>query len=107
MSNTSKLAIVAAVAAVSIASPALAQSHGEQVTGSASNREDLNSGYYSFGFDNPSDRIAERQSGVNAYAMVPRGGALYDYNPGFPGAQFGNGYNPATSGYDGGIETQR
>jgi hypothetical protein len=108
MTNTSRFALVVAFAAMSIASPAFAQSsHGEQVTGSASNRQDLNSGYYASDFGGQNDRVAARANGTQAYAMVPHARALYDYSPAFPGAWSGNSYDPATSGYDPGIETQR
>jgi hypothetical protein len=103
---------------MSIASPAIAQSsHGAQTTGSASNREDLNFGQYPSDFASANDRLAfgqngrestaARASGLHAYAMVPHARTFYDYSPGFPGGQFSNGYSPATSGYDPGIETQR
>jgi hypothetical protein len=87
MINKSKLALIAAVAVVSIASPAFAQSsHGAQVTGSASNRADINGGYYApdFGSQNGLSayaeisptygRIARPRTGLHAFAMAP--GAL-------------------------------
>jgi hypothetical protein len=118
MTRKSRFTLIVALAAISIASPAFAQSsHGEQVSGSASNREDLNSGFYSFNFGRRGDRVAvgqssrektaARASGREAYAMVPRARTLYDYSPAFPGMWSDNSYNPATSGYDPGIETQR
>jgi hypothetical protein len=102
MINISKLAFIAAVAAVRMASPAFAQSHGAQMTGSASNREELNFGYYPSGVG-----IQNRQSGINAYATVPHSRTFCDYSPNFPGVQYDDSYNPAASGYDPGIETQR
>jgi len=108
MINKSRLALIAAVAVVSIASPAFAQSsHGEQVTGSASNRADINSGYYApnFGSQNGLSayaeisptygRISRPRAGLHAFAMVPRvpsgstvddpaltGGGSYGYKEG-------------------------
>jgi hypothetical protein len=116
MISMSRLVLIIAAAA-SIASPAFAQSHGEPVTGSASNRQDLNEGYYAPNFSGRNDQIIVRQSGheksaaraagLHAYAMVPHAPTLYDYSPVFSGAWSGNSYDPATSGYDPGIETQR
>jgi hypothetical protein len=121
MTSMSRVTLIVAAAAVSIASPALAQPYaqapGAQVTGSASNREDLNSGYYAPDFGGRNEQVAVRQNGQEetaaraggrrAYAMVPHARAFYDYSPVFPGAWSGNSYDPATSGYDPGIETQR
>jgi hypothetical protein len=121
MTRKSRFTLIVAVAAVSIASPAFAQpfaeAPGAQVTGSASNREDLNSGYYASDFGGQNDQVAVRQNGQEktatraggrrAYAMVPHARTFYDYSPVFPGAGSGNSYDPATAGYDPGIETQR
>ena len=108
MINKSKLALIAAAAAVSIASPAFAQSsHGAQVTGSASNRADINSGHYApnFGSQNGLSAFAEisptygrparPRAGLHAFAMAPHvpsgstvdgpaltGGDSYGYNEG-------------------------
>ena len=108
MINKSKLALIAAIAAVSITSPAFAQSsHGEQVTGSASNRADINRGYYASDFGSQNGlsayaeisptygRIARSRAGLHAFAMTPgapsgsaaddpalTGGGSYGYNEG-------------------------
>ncbi len=78
MINKSNLVLIAAVAMMSIASPAFAQSsHGAQVTGSASNREDLNRGYYFGG--------SGSQTGLDAYAEIsPR----YGRSPGHHGGLY-------------------
>jgi hypothetical protein len=118
MTRTSRFTLIVALAAISIASPAFAQSsHGEQVTGSASNRQDLNFGSYSSDFGSRNNQVAVGQSGREktaarangrgAYAMVPHARTLYDYSPDFPGMGSDSSYNPGTSGYDPGIETQR
>ena len=117
MIKTPTLAVITALAALSVTSPAFAQSHGEQVTGSASNRQDLNDGYYVPNFSGRNDQVAVSQSsrektaaragGLHAYAMAPHVRTLYDYSPVFSDAWSGNGYDPAALGYDPGIETQR
>ena len=101
MMTKSKLALIAAIAVMTVASPALAQSY---------NPADGTGNVLPFAFgpgatkqrwtvvapqNDQNDRVATRQSGLHAFAMAPRGG------------QSDNGYNPATSGYDPGIETQR
>jgi hypothetical protein len=106
MINKSQLALIAAVAVVSIASPALAQSsHGAQVTGSASNRADINGGYYAPDFGNQNGlsayaeisptygRIARSRAGLHAFAMAP--GALSGSAVDDPALTGGgsNGYN--------------
>jgi hypothetical protein len=106
MINKSQLALIAAVAVVSIASPALAQSsHGAQVTGSASNRADINGGYYAPDFGNQNGlsayaeisptygRIASSRAGLHAFAMAP--GALSGSAVDDPALTGGgsNGYN--------------
>jgi hypothetical protein len=97
MMNKSKLILITALAAVTLASPAFAQSFDPDAgTGNV----------LPFRYETTAprhDQIAGRQSGLQSYAMVPRSRTFYDYS----GAQSGNSYNPATSGYDGGIETQR
>ena len=107
MINKSKLALIAVVAAtLGIASPAFAQSYNPgDGTGNV-----LPFAYGPGGAKQRSvvvapelGQIAVRQSGANAYAMVPHSRTFYDYSPGWSG----NNYDPATSGYDGGIETQR
>ncbi len=107
MTNKSKFALIAVVAAtLGIASPAFAQSYNPgDGTGNA-----LPFAYGPGGTKQRSvavppetEQLAVRQNGLNAHAMVPRNRTFYDYSPGWSG----NSYNPATSGYDGGIETQR
>jgi hypothetical protein len=93
MISKSKLAVVAAVVAMGIASPALAQSSGTWSAGISTRNGRPNVQTESTNFQN--DKITVRQSGLRAFAMVPGG------------AQSGSTYNPATSGYDPGIETQR
>jgi hypothetical protein len=114
MINKSKLALIAAIAAVSITSPAFAQSsHGEQVTGSASNRADINRGYYASDFGSQNGlsayaeisptygRIARSRAGLHAFAMTPgapsgsaaddpalTGGGSYGYNEGLRANQW-------------------
>jgi hypothetical protein len=63
------LTILAALTVV--ATPALAQSHGAPVTGTESNQEENHVGYYASNFGSQNDHIAVRQSGLNAFAMVP------------------------------------
>jgi hypothetical protein len=109
MINKIKLVLIAAIAVVSIASPAFAQSsHGAQVTGSASNRADISSGHYApdFGSQNGLSAYAEispaygriarsTRAGLHAFAMAPgalagsavddpalTGGGSYGYNEG-------------------------
>jgi hypothetical protein len=84
MTTISKLALIAAIAAASIASPALAQSFDPEA-GSG------NVVPFSYG-PNPIQRdavavrpgsqgkIAARRNGLHAFAMVPRGAAVGDAN---------------------------
>ena len=98
MMTKSKLTLIAAIAVMTVASPALAQSY-DPADGTG------NVLPFAFGpgatkqrrtvVASQNDQIAAGRSGLHAFARVPRGG------------QSDNGYNPATSGYDPGIETQR
>jgi hypothetical protein len=79
MITKSKLALIAAIAVMTVTSSAFAQSYDPSVgTGNVQN-----------------DQIAAGRSGLRAFARVPRGERSDD------------DYNPATSGYDHGIETRR
>jgi hypothetical protein len=99
MITKSKLALTAAIAVMTVASPVLAQSYDpEEGTGNA-----LPFAYgpgaakqRSVAVPPQNDEIAADRSGLHAFARVPSGGGRSD-----------NSYNPATSGYDPGIETQR
>ena len=93
MISKSKLAIVAAVVAMGIASPALAQSSGTWGAGISTRNGRPYDQTQLTTFQN--DKITVHQSGLRAFAMVPGG------------AQSGNAFSPATSGYDPSIETQR
>jgi hypothetical protein len=87
MITKSKLVLIATIATMSIATPALAQSFDPDAgTGNVLS--------YSYA---PSrhEQVAIHRNGLHAFAMVPRG------------AQWNAGSNAATSGYDPGIETQR
>jgi hypothetical protein len=86
MINKSKLAIIAAVALASIASPALAQS--DWTSGAASSRA---RGGYSV--PSRSDIHGDRQSsGLRAYGMVPRADGAGRYSPSANGGG-STGYN--------------
>ena len=95
MITRSKLALIAAVAVVTVASPAFAQSYDPSVgTGNV-----LPFAYgagaikqRSVALPPQNDQIAAGRSGLHAFARVPRGERSDD------------DYNPATSGYDHGIQ---
>jgi hypothetical protein len=108
MISKSTLALIAAVASMGIASPAFAQAR--TAYGSVLPLTyDAQGGrhYFTYGYSQTTapdynqtfvhqsshEQIAGRQSGLHAFAMI-----THD-------AQ--SGYNPATTGYDGSIETQR
>jgi hypothetical protein len=113
MINKSRFALIAAIAVVSIASPAFAQSsHGAQVTESASNRAEISSGHYGpdFGSQNGLSayaeispaygRIARSRAGLHAFAMAP--GALSGSAMDDPALTGGGGY-----GYNEGLRTNQ
>jgi hypothetical protein len=98
MITKSKLALIAAIAVMTVTSPALAQSYDPSVgtgnvlpfeygTGATKQR--------SVAVPPQNDQIAAGRSRLHAFARVPRGERSDD------------DYDPATSGYDPGIETQR
>lgn len=95
MINVSKIALIAAIATVGIASPVFAQSFNPGYgTG--------NVGGYSYGaIAHQQARTALRDNGLQAYAMVPRasrqsGLRAYAYVPRTPSAAYSN--NPADTG---------
>jgi hypothetical protein len=98
MITKSKLALIAAIAVMTVTSSAFAQSYDPSVgtgnvlpfiygPGAAKQR--------SVAVPPQNDQIAAGRSGLHAFARVPRGERSDD------------DYNPATSGYDHGIETRR
>jgi hypothetical protein len=90
MITKSKLVLIATVAAMGIATPALAQSFDPDAgTGNVLS--------YSYA-PTRHEQVAVNRNGLHAFAMVPRGGQWNQWNA---------GSNAATSGYDPGIETQR
>jgi hypothetical protein len=103
MTSMSKFAIIAAVAAVSMASPAFAQSFDPEV-GSGNvlpfnyAPNDVQPGKVAV-LHGSHSKIAARQNGLHAFAMVPRTHTLFD-------STVGNSYSPS-SGYDPGIANQR
>ena len=98
MMTKSKLSLIAAIAVMTVASPALAQSYDPSVgtgnvlpftygLGATKQR--------SVAVPPQNDQIAAGRSGLHAFARVPRGG------------QSDDDYTPSTSHYDSGIEMQR
>jgi hypothetical protein len=98
MITKSKLALVAAVAVMTVTSAAFAQSYDPSVgTGNA-----LPFAYGPGGTKQRSVAVPPQ----NDQIATDRS-RLYDFAPAWRGGQPDNSYNPATSGYDPGIETQR
>ncbi len=94
MTNISKIAVIAAIATVGIASPVFAQSFNPGFgTG--------NVGGFSYGASAPQARTALRDNGLEAYARIPRasrqsGLRAYAYVPRSPSTAYSN--NPADAG---------
>jgi hypothetical protein len=79
MTNKSKLAIIAAVLATTIATPAFAQSFSSEFgTGNALPFEYQSAAPRSDRLDVRQNHVAVHRSGLQAYAMVPRSRATYD-----------------------------
>jgi hypothetical protein len=70
MTTKSKLILLTAIAAVTLASPAFAQSSPELDTGSAWNQSERSLGYYAPSQAPQNEHIAGQQNGLNGFAMV-------------------------------------
>jgi len=68
-----KLIAIAALTMTVIASPAFAQYNPGPTTGSASNQSEIaRGGYYAANAATQNHQVAGQQSGLSAFAMVPR-----------------------------------
>jgi hypothetical protein len=121
MISKSKFALVAALAAFAVASPAFGQAFNPAwgtgnvqafsygVNGSKAPSVGTSPQNPIVPGESGQFRTAGRNEGLGAYAMVPRSRSalapkrpIYDYSPGF-----GGGYGSGSSGYDPSIATQR